>query len=186
MASVEGLTKAFERFVALPWGKSVAAQQRVWFALYDPRDERRLRARIGAFEAATTRSGHAWDPCDLTDEFARWMSAQDYRESYFEAPEDLGDMALDQFAEHVVGVVVGVLDSTEADEKGVVALYGIGSLFGFVRVSRLMEMVAPRIRGRLLVFFPGEHDNGNYRLLDARDGWNYLAVPVTAQEGAPR
>jgi hypothetical protein len=35
------------------------------------------------------------------------------------------------------------------------------------------------IRGRLVIFFPGEYDSNNYRLLDARDGWNYLAVPIT-------
>ncbi|QIN77518.1 DUF1788 domain-containing protein [Rubrobacter marinus] len=185
MASVEGLVKAYERFVSLPWGKSVAPQQRVWFALYDPRDERRLRVRIGAFEAATVRSDHAWIACDLTDEFARWMSAHDYRESYFESPEDLGGMVLDEFADHVAETVKQALASPSAGPESVVALYGIASLFGFVRVSRLMEMVAPHARGRLLVFFPGEHDNGNYRLLDARDGWNYLAVPVTAQEGIP-
>jgi len=34
-----------------------------------------------------------------------------------------------------------------------------------------------------LVFFPGERDGSNYRLLDARDGWNYLATPIAAQEG---
>jgi len=28
------------------------------------------------------------------------------------------------------------------------------------------------------VFFPGEHEGNSYRLLDARDGWNYLAVPL--------
>ena len=38
------------------------------------------------------------------------------------------------------------------------------------------------IRGRVVVFFPGEYENSNYRLLDARDGWNYLAVPITLQE----
>ena len=44
-------------------------------------------------------------------------------------------------------------------------------------------MISREVRGRLLVFFPGEHERGNYRLLDARDGWNYLAVPIDAQEG---
>jgi len=40
------------------------------------------------------------------------------------------------------------------------------------------------LEGRLLVFFPGEHhpENHTYRLLDARDGWNYLAVPLLAKE----
>jgi hypothetical protein len=43
--------------------------------------------------------------------------------------------------------------------------------------------VVKDIRGRLVVFFPGEYEDNNYRLLDARDGWNYLAVPITLHNG---
>jgi hypothetical protein len=43
----------------------------------------------------------------------------------------------------------------------------------------VLEDVNSAIRGRLLVFFPGRHDGSNYRLLDARDGWNYLAAGIT-------
>ena len=175
--------RAYERFVETEWVRSVAPQERVWFALYEPRDERRLRLRIGAFEETTIRAGHGWLACDLTDEFARWMASQEYRESYFASPEDLTEDLLDDFAERLAEAVRSVLGSPEADEKSVVAIYGVGSLFGLARVSLLLEKIAPQVRGRLLVFFPGEHDNGNYRLLDARDGWNYLAIPITAQEG---
>ena len=52
-------------------------------------------------------------------------------------------------------------------------------LFGLLRASHLLKLVERDIRGRLVVFFPGHKDNNNYRLLDARDGWNYLAVPIT-------
>ena len=34
-------------------------------------------------------------------------------------------------------------------------------------------------RNRLVVFFPGSKDGTNYRLLNARDGWNYLAQAIT-------
>lgn len=183
VASVEGLLRAYERFSALPWIQRVAAQQRVWMLVYEPRDERRLRFRIAAFEEATLRAGHRWLECDLTGEFARWMSAQEYRESYFESPEDLTEDLLDDFAESLARTVKATLSKPEADEESVVAVYGIGSLFGLARVSRLLEMAAPEVRGRLLVLFPGERDGASYRLLDARDGWNYLAVPITAQEG---
>ena len=186
LASVEGLVRAYERFVGGAWARSVAPQERVWFALYEPRDERRLRLRLGAFEEATVRAGHAWIGRDLTDEFALWMASQEYRESYFESPEDLTDDLLDDFAVRVAEVVTEALNGPEAAEHSVVAVSGVGSLFGLLRVSRLLEMVSPAIRGRLLVFFPGEHDGGSYRLLDARDGWNYLAVPITAQEGEKR
>jgi hypothetical protein len=45
-----------------------------------------------------------------------------------------------------------------------------------------MKEIERDFRGRVVVFFPGEYENSNYRLLDARDGWNYLAVPITLQE----
>jgi hypothetical protein len=42
--------------------------------------------------------------------------------------------------------------------------------------------VQDRVAGRLLVFFPGQREGNNYRLFDARDGWNYLALPIEARE----
>ena len=48
-----------------------------------------------------------------------------------------------------------------------------------------LEPDRAQIRGRLVVFFPGHLERSNYRLLDARDGWNYMAVPITLHsEGA--
>ena len=60
----------------------------------------------------------------------------------------------------------------------------VGTLFGLARVSSVVEGIKEAVDGRLLVFFPGEHhpENHTYRLLDARDGWNYLAVPLLAQD----
>jgi len=48
-------------------------------------------------------------------------------------------------------------------------------------MSDVMDEVAGDIRARLVVFFPGSYDEKSYfRLLDARDGWDYLAVPISA------
>jgi hypothetical protein len=60
----------------------------------------------------------------------------------------------------------------------ILALAGAGALFGLTRISSLIEAVAPAIPGRLLVLFPGRYERGTYRLLDARDGWNYRATPI--------
>ena len=110
------------------------------------------------------------------------MASVEYRESYFESPEDL-DLKLEQeFLEHAANRVRRVLAAPESDEGSVVALFGIASLFGFIRVSEVMRAVERDVRGRMVVFFPGEYVDNNYRLLDARDGWNYLAVPITLQE----
>src|SRR5947209_3342847 len=66
------------------------------------------------------------------------------------------------------------------------AVYDGASLFGFLKVSEILPLVEGDVRGRLLVFFPGTYEQNNYRLLDARDGWNYHAVPITAGDGKAR
>ena len=179
MNKLDLLIERYEAFVALPWQKGLAGSQRVIFVVYDKADERRLRARIDEFELATKKAGHGWRLIDLTDAFAEWMAAQEYRESYFEYPEDLTTV-LPEFEAHLQGRIRDAV--AECGDEDVVALSGIGSLFGFTRVSDLVKGVANEVRGRLLVLFPGEYENNSYRLLDARDGWSYLAVPITAHQ----
>jgi hypothetical protein len=178
---IERLVQSYARQVELAWDPTLAGAQKVWFAVYDKTDERRIRARITEFEIATTRAGHSWVLHDLTNSFPRWVAAQEYRESYFESPDDL-ELALPLFAEHLITELRSVLESSVVTESTVVAVLGVGALFGLARVSELMSGVQSAVRGRLLVFFPGEYEPNVYRLLDARDGWNYLAVPITAHE----
>ena len=182
MGRIDRLAERYESYIALPWQKDLAGAERAIFVVYDKADERRLRARKDLFAMATTEAGHGWLECDLTRVFAQWMAATEYRDSYFESPEDLELKLEDDFLQHVAGRVREVLTSSEAHENSVVGIHGIASLFGFVRVSELMKEIERDIRGRVVVFFPGEYENSNYRLLDARDGWNYLAVPITLQE----
>ncbi|MBK7780588.1 MAG: DUF1788 domain-containing protein [Ardenticatenia bacterium] len=184
MNRIDALRANYARYASLPWDSSLPGQQRIWFGVYDPADERKLRLRLPGFEIATREAGHGWRRCDLTDAFALWMAGQDYREAYFESPEDLGCPHPD-FERFVAERLRSALEA--ADERTVVAVHGVATLFGFMKVSRLMELVQDAVQGRLLVFFPGEYANNNYRLLDAGDGWNYHAVPITAateMEGA--
>lgn len=180
MNRIDALVRQYEQFVSLPWERGLPSSQRIWFAVYDKQDERRLRARVGEFELATKKVGHAWDVVDLTDTFAQWMATNDYREEYFAEPEYLDQMALRNFESSVQGLVQRALRKPDAGEGSIVAVLGVACLFGFVKVSKLVKDVEGTVRGRLLVFFPGEHEDKNYRLLDARDGWNYMAVPITA------
>ncbi len=110
------------------------------------------------------------------------MAQHEYHEAYFEQPEDM-DLALQDFANSVSQHIVGALTSPDVDANAVVAVSGLASLFGFTNASAIFETVAQFIRGKLLVFFPGQHNGSNYRFLDARDGWNYLAVPITGIDG---
>ena len=183
MGRIDRLAERYKSYIALPWQKDLAGAQRAIFIVYDKADERRLRARKDLFALATAEARHTWHECDLTRVFAQWMAGTEYRDSYFESPEDLELKLDDDFLEHAAGCVRGVLTAPEADENSVVGVYGIASLFGFIRVSELMKEIERDIRGRTVVFFPGDYENSNYRLLDARDGWNYLAVPITLHEG---
>lgn len=179
MARIEDLAERYGRHIATPWQRTIAGAQRVIMVVYDKEMERTLLARKLAFETATTQAGHDWHEIDIADVFARWMAGDEYREEYFASPEDLQLKLEAEFAEHVAERVRSVLTKPEVTESSVVALFGAGALFGFVRISQVLKLIERDIKGRLVVFFPGHKDGNAYRLLDARDGWNYLAVPIT-------
>jgi len=187
MTRIELLCKNYQRICGLPWDRSVAGPQRVWQAVYDKEDERKLRLRLDQFENATRQTQHGWHCLDLTDAFANWLCSPEnasFAQGYFESPELLDDGS--DFKNSVVANINGTLDLLDHGENTVLALYGVASLFGFLKISEILPLVEGHIRGRLLVFFPGVYDQNNYRLLDARDGWNYHAVPITASEGEIR
>ncbi len=177
MSAIEDLLSRYERYVKLPWDHKLAGAQRVWFARYDPGQERRLRLRIGEFQTATTDAGHKWYLVDITDSFAEWMTKHEYRDAYFEQPEDMG-MALADFAAAVQDRLRQALKHEDVYDDTVVAVLGLASLFGLARASELIAKVDSEIQGRLLAFFPGQRNGSNWRLLNARDGWNYHAVPI--------
>lgn len=180
MARVDDLLAAYRAVVELPWASGLSAGERTWFVVYEPQDERRLRLRLGEFELATQQAGHAWAAVDLTPAFAQWMAGHEYRESYFAVPEDVQMVLETDFSE---AVAARIREAPIADAVGntVLAVIGVGSLFGLAMLSRVLEQVGRDIPGRLAVFFPGEFDGGNYRLLGARDGWSYLATPILVQ-----
>ena len=153
------------------------------FVVYPKTDERKLRARLELFEMATTSTGHRWLPVNITDTFARWMADTDYRDVYFEEPETLAMKLKSDFVRYAADRLREALTAEGADDDTVVAVQGVACLFGFTRVSLVLKEVVKDIRGRLVVFFPGEYEDNNYRLLDGRDGWNYLAVPITLHNG---
>lgn len=179
MARIEDLAERYGRHIATPWQRTVAGAQRVIMIVYDKELERTLRARKQAFEIATRQAGHDWHEVDITDAFARWMGQDDYREDYFASPEDLQLKLEAEFSQFVADRLRAEMTRPEISETSVVAVLGVSTLFGFARVSQILKMIEADIRGRLVVFFPGHFERNNYRLLDARDGWNYLAVPIT-------
>lgn len=178
MNKIKRLVQSYNQYIAIPWRDDAAAAQRVIFCVYDEDEELRLRARIDEFELATRQAGHEWVMFDLTHTFAEWMRAEEYADEFFREPELLMDLLPDEYLAYIYQQFMTFLQTTVTGS--VVAVMGIGTLFGFAKVKDLVDMLSPLVSGRMVVFFPGSYENNNYRLLDGYDGWNYLAVPITA------
>ncbi len=179
MSRVDRLVRSYAAHIAVPWRDDAAPAQRVIFCVYPEAEERSLRAKVDEFELATRQAGHGWALFDLTDTFAEWMASQRYAKKYFAKPHLLAPL-LPKYLGYIQERFEAFLAQTGADADTVVAVLGVGSLFGFLKVKEMVDRLAPLVPGRFLVFFPGSHEDNNYRLLDAYDGWNYLAVPITA------
>jgi hypothetical protein len=181
VSKIKRLLQSYSKYIEIPWRGDAAAAQRVIFCVYNENDELRLRAGIDEFQIATHNSGHGWALFDLTDTFANWLTKQRYSKKYFEKPHLL-DALMHRYLAYIKQEFETFLQSNAVTEGSVVALMGVGSLFDFLKVKSLVDELAPLVPGRLLVFFPGSYENNNYRLLDAYDGWNYLAVTITADK----
>lgn len=88
-SKVAKLVSAYRQHLTVPWQAGLAAIQRVIFAVYDKADELRLRANVEEFALATQQAGKQWLLLDVTNAFPEWMASQEYRDAYFESPEDL-------------------------------------------------------------------------------------------------
>jgi len=178
---VDQLIKSYKHFIQLPWPANLAPPQRVWAAVYSPAEERRLRLNLPEFEHRTIEAGYRWERIDISTEFEQWMAAHEYREAYFESPE-LMEPELASFFDDLTAKVRGLVEQHTGPDV-VIGLVGGSSLFGLgphVKMSALVEAVEDANEGRLLMFFPGDVEGNNFRLLGAQDGWNYHATVISA------
>jgi len=180
MSAVDRLLANYTRQVRLPWPANMSGKQRVWFAIYPPIEERRVRARLPQFEAVTLAANHGWSTVDLTRLLPEFLAAHKYREAIFQNPQHL--RAGGELEVRAAALVDDACSREETTAGSVVAVTGLASMFDFIRVSSLIERVENSVPGRLLIFFPGEYASNVYRFMDARDGFNYMAVPITSTE----
>jgi len=178
MSTIDRLLTNYSRQVRLPWSPNMSGKQRIWFAVYPPAEERRLRARLPSFETVTLEAGHEWRTVDLTKLLPEFLAAHKYREAIFQKPQHF--KAGNDLEVRAAALVQAACSN--ADEGSVLAVTGLASLFDFMRVSNLIERIEDNVPGRLLVLFPGEYSGNVYRFMDARDGFNYMAVPITSTE----
>ena len=86
MDRVEQLLRAYQDRVDRPWPSAVSGPERVWIAVYPTDIERRLRLRIPEFGVVTKDAGKQWRHLDLTNAFAGWLGAHEYRERLTSSP----------------------------------------------------------------------------------------------------
>jgi len=183
MSHAQTLLDKLKAHLALPWPENVSGQERVLMAVYPPVEERRVRRLIdsGEFAAEVHALHHGWSSLDLSKAFSEWLAKHEYAERLLQRPERLWDdkgniKGLESYLFERIAQA-----SANDDRNTVFALIGCGGLFGLFSVSRLIQLVCEKVPGRLVAFFPGEFDapHNSYRLLGAKDGWGYLATPIT-------
>ncbi len=176
MARFDELAKRYKAHIALPWKTMLSDEERVIMVVYDRFDERKLPIHIREFELGTLQAGHGWISVDARSWIADYLNQMDYRDEKFADPDEM-----DGRDAEIAGYAFRRLVDLSANNgpEDVVALWGLASWFGFLKVSTFLKRAAPAISGRLVVFFPGEYYQNNYRFLEARDGWGYRAVPIS-------
>ncbi len=178
-SKIDQLLLAFEKIVKEPWSASLSGQERTWFLVYDPAEQRKVDLRLGDFETATLKSGKKWKSISLKPCFPTWMAQHKYREAYFNDPKFIADQLEAKFIPYAVQFLKNELSKLEQNPETLIAIRDVSALFGFARLSEILRGCDRDFQGRLLIFFPGEFENNQYRLLDARAGWDYLARPIT-------
>lgn len=176
---IDLLLDAYEKVVQEPWSSALSGQERIWFLVYDPAEQRKIDLRIGDFETIAIKSGKKWESISLKHCFPSWMANHEYKEDYFANPEYIVDQLEAEFIPFAIRFLKDELQKIEQDIDTLIAIRDVSSLFGFGRLSEILKSCDKDFKGRLLIFFPGEFEHNHYRLLDARDGWDYLARPIT-------
>jgi len=182
MASeVDQLIKAYRDHVAVPWQSSLSGSERVWFLVYRPENERRIMFRLQDFESATLDAGHKWCRVDLAGRYAAWLGQQRNLARLLQNPEGV---AADKFVTALINELAPKVAAAGPDDvlvlTSTIALFGMASLSALIKGTETTRGLETHTRGRLLVMFPGSRQNNTYRFLESGDGWNYMAVPITA------
>jgi len=178
-SKIDQLINIFEKVVNEPWSSGLSGSERVWFLVYDPTKQREIDLRLGDFATCAIRANKRWQEISMKECFPSWMANHDYKEEYFANPEYIVDQLEAEFIPFAAQYLKNELAKFEQDTDTVVSIKDISSLFGFARISEILKSCDKNFKGRLLIFFPGEFQQNQYRLLDARDGWDYLARPIT-------
>ena len=180
MNEIQRLLKNYSNYIRLPWADNLSSSEAVWFAIYPPEQERQLHLYLDEFAIETQKAEKIWQSIDLSQSFTQWLEREDAeeRDSLFQNPKDLSYFAQEDFPEFLSDLVKEAFASAESPENTVFALHGLMNLYDHAQISALMTELEENIPGRLLLFFPGSKEENAYRFINARKGWDYLAVAI--------
>ena len=155
MSRIKRLVHSYSKYISVPWRDDAAAAQRVIFCVYNENEERSLRAKVGEFEIVTRQANHEWAMFDLTDTFANWLASQRYARSYFQEPRLLSTL-LPKYLVFIANEFETFLKESDIGAESVVAIQGVGSLFGFLKVKEVVDKLAPIGRRKATGLLPGQ------------------------------
>ena len=178
MSRLDRLIEQFGRHLGAPRPKVLSAAERVLLIVYEPPLERAVRGRASDFEAACGPA-RRWVAVDLTSALADFLNDQPAaeREDLFGYPEAAPQVFAADFPDYVGSRVQDAAD--RVGDGGVLAVTGVGSLFGACPLSAVLEKVEPPESGHLAVFLPGEDNPAGVRPLGGPPNWNYTATVIT-------
>lgn len=181
MTQIDELIKVYSRQVTIPWDDHAAPEEKVWFCVYDPSEERRLLKRMDEFELATQKAGLEWFRIDISSIFDEWFASHPYKDQFCSNPTKL-KAAEQMFLNHLIEELSSLWDREMASK--IIAISGTNSLFGIIRLSKVIDEIVKKlpIPGRLLIFFPGSHRGYCYQFMNDHDGWNYKAIAIEVKE----
>jgi len=182
MTYVDRLNQALDHQLRHPWTNDRSGGERVWFLVFDPDRLRSVIARKDMFRLTTEAHGKRWEEIDISRMFGEWMTQHRYADRYFARP-NLANTISGDFTRSLSVEIKTQIAARSIDENTLLVLTGTESLYGIDKLSQITRLIEDAVPGRLLVFFPGQYREPQYRFLDARDGWNYLAIPIVPTSG---
>lgn len=184
MSKIDSLIDSYKRHISLPFRKERDLTQRTWIAVYPPEEELRLRSKIDEFEIATKENDYHWKTIDFTDSLAEWLDSmpEQKRKECLADDENTADIAKPLFMRFLAERIKNTIEETPAAkvDRSVFAIVGLMGIYDFAFISEVFESLSKNLPGNLLLFFPGEKEGNIYKFLNARKGWNYMAVPILA------
>lgn len=184
MSKIDSLIESYKRHISLPFRKERDLTQRTWIAVYPPEEELRLRSKVDEFEIATKANEYHWKSIDFTDSLADWLDSmpEQKRKECLADDENTADIAKPLFMRFLAEKIKTSIEETPVEkvDKTVFAILGTMGIYDFAFISEVFECLSKNLPGNLLLFFPGEKEGNIYKFLNARKGWNYMAVPILA------